>query len=228
MAESVLIVDPDPEVAKILYKVMRSNQLEADIVGSGEEAVHAFSKLDYSLVITELELPEMDGFALIRALRNRSSKLPILVLSVRAEDYDVLYAIDVGADDYVIKPFNPVTLGAKVKAMLRRFRGNLAEKDNVISVGPFLYNASTLRLYKAGVEIVLTGKENALMKMLLDNPEHIFTKEEMFRAVWGEDNCSGDNTIMVYVNRLRQKVEDDPTTPRYIQTIRGVGYRFMA
>ena len=138
----------------------------------------------------------------------------------------MLYALDIGADDYVVKPFNPVTLGAKAKALIRRSRGSLSEEETILTAGPFTYNTSTLRFYKNNVEIPLTSKENSMMKLFLDNVNRIFSRDMLYDMIWG-DAIVDDNAIMVYVNRLRQKIEDMPEAPKYIQTVRGIGYRFV-
>lgn len=127
---------------------------------------------------------------------------------------------------YLTKPFNPVTLGAKIKALIRRSRGGLGGEGSVIAAGPFRYDTTTLRFYKNGVEIVLSSKENAMMKLFLDNVNRIFTKDMIYDMVWGSAIVD-ENAIMVYINRLRQKIEEDPARPAYIQTVRGLGYRFV-
>ena len=168
----------------------------------------------------------MDGFQVVQAIRRRGLRLPIIIVSGRKEDYDTLYGLDIGADDYVTKPFNPVTLGAKVKALIRRSRNHLPGVDSVIAAGPFQYNTSTLRFYKNGREILLSSKENAMMKLFIDNVNRIFSKDMLYDLIWGEAIID-ENAIMVYVNRLRQKIEEDPSNPQYIQTVRGLGYRFV-
>jgi DNA-binding response OmpR family regulator len=168
----------------------------------------------------------MDGFEVVRALRARGVKTPIIIVSGRQEDYDTLYGLDIGADDYITKPFNPVVLGAKVKAMIRRNQDNISGSSSVITAGPFLYDTHTLRLYKHGEEIILSSKENAMMKLFLDNINRIFSKKMLYEMVWGEAIID-ENAIMVYINRLRQKIEDEPSKPQYIQTVRGLGYRFV-
>lgn len=226
MPIEILIVDDDPAVAAMLYKVVQGNGYQADVAESGEEAMEKMQRREYALLLLDINLKGMDGFEVIQQLRDMGRKTPIIVVSGRKEEYDTIYGLDIGADDYITKPFNPVTLGAKLKAMIRRSQGSLAEDDNTIAAGPFSYHSSTLRLFKNGEEITLTGKENAMMKLFLDNEHHIFSRDALYEMVWG-GTLVDDNAVMVYINRLRQKIEDNPDKPRYIQTVRGVGYRFV-
>ena len=224
--DKVLIVDDDASVSRMLYKVLKSNGLEAVTADSGEAAMRLLAKQDFSLMLLDINLGGMDGFEVINKIRGGGMKLPIIIVSGRKEDYDTLYGLDIGADDYITKPFNPVTLAAKVKALIRRSHGSLAEDDRAIVAGPFTYNTTTLRLYKHGKEILLTSKENAMMKLFLDNVGSIFSKDMLYDLVWG-NSIVDENAIMVYINRLRQKIEDTPESPKYIQNIRGIGYRFV-
>ena len=224
MADTVLIVDDDKAVQTMLYKVIRSNGLSADLASGGQEALSLAEERKYDLILLDINMHGMDGFEVIQRLRSRGVKTPIIIVSGRQEDYDTLYGLDIGADDYVTKPFNPIVLGAKVKALIRRSKGELGSA--VIAAGPFRYNTSTLRFYKDDREILLSSKENSIMKLFIDNVNRIFSKDMIYDLVWGEAIID-ENAIMVYINRLRQKIEDDPSTPRYIQTVRGLGYRFV-
>ena len=226
MADLVLIVDDDEAVRTTLYKVIRSNGLDAEMASGGVQALELISKTHYDLILLDVNMPGMDGFSLVQKLRSRGIKTPIIIVSGRKEDYDTLYGLDIGADDYVTKPFNPIVLGAKVKALIRRSKGSLQGADAVTLAGPFRYNNTTLRFYKNGTEIVLSSKENAIMKLFMDNINRIFPKEMIYSMVWGEAIVD-ENAVMVYINRLRQKVEDDPASPKFIQTVRGLGYRFV-
>lgn len=226
MADLVLIVDDDEAVRTTLYKVIRSNGLDAELASSGEEALGMTRGKHYDLILLDVNMQGMDGFSVVQQLRSRGFKTPIIIVSGRKEDYDTLYGLDIGADDYVTKPFNPIVLGAKVKALIRRSKGSLHGADAVTIAGPFRYNNTTLRFYKNGTEIILSSKENAIMKLFMDNVNRIFPKDMIYNLVWGE-SIIDENAIMVYINRLRQKIEDDPSKPKYIQTVRGLGYRFV-
>ena len=226
MADLVLIVDDDESVRTTLYKVIRSNGLDAAMASSGEQALEMIGKTHFDLILLDVNMHGMDGFSVVQRLRGRGIKTPIIIVSGRKEDYDTLYGLDIGADDYVTKPFNPIVLGAKVKALIRRSKGSLHGADADTTAGPFRYNNSTLRFYKNGVEIILSSKENAIMKLFMDNINRIFPKEMIYNMIWGE-TIVDENAVMVYINRLRQKIEDDPASPKYIQTVRGLGYRFV-
>ena len=226
MADPVLIVDDDTAVLTILYKVIKSNGLEADTASSGEQALALLTQREYELLLLDINMKGMDGFEVIQTIRRNGLKIPIIIVSGRKEDYDTLYGLEIGADDYITKPFNPITLGAKVKALIRRSRNKLPGAESDLTAGPFRYNTSTLRFYKNDIEIPLSSKENAIMKLFIDNVNRIFSRDMLYELVWG-DAIIDDNAIMVYINRLRQKIEDDPSKPKYIQTVRGLGYRFV-
>lgn len=226
MADHVLIVDDDEAVRTMLYKVIRSNGIEADTAAGGMEALNLIGQKTYDLILLDINMHGMDGFQVIQKIRSQGINTPIIVVSGRVEDYDMLYGLDIGADDYVTKPFNPVVLGAKVKALIRRSKNNPSASKDLLTAGPFQYNTSTLRFYKNEEEILLSAKENAMIKLFMDNVNRVFSKDMIYELVWGEAIID-ENAIMVYINRLRQKIEEDPGKPKYIQTVRGLGYRFV-
>ena len=201
--DTVLIVDDDAAVLNMLTKVIRSNGLGAACADSGERALEMLSERTFDLILMDVNMGGMDGFAAVETLRSRGIKTPVIIVSGRKEDFDTLYGLDIGADDYITKPFNPVTLGAKVKALIRRSRNGLPGEEHIITAGPFSYNTSTLRLYKNGVEIPLSSKENAMMKLFIDNVNRVFSKDMLYDLIWGEAVID-ENAIMVYINRLRQ------------------------
>ena len=223
----VLVVDDDEAVRTMLYKIMISNDFDVDQAASGAEALKLVDEKDYDLMLLDINMHGIDGFEVINTIRGQGKNLPIIVVSGRKADYDTLYGLDIGADEYITKPFNPVTLGAKAKALVRRSRSFVSEKETIIVAGPFSYDTQTLRFYKNGEEIPLSAKENAMIKLFIDNENRIFSKDTIYSMIWGE-TIIDENAIMVYVNRLRQKIEDDPSDPRYLQTVRGLGYRFKA
>ena len=226
MADKVLVVDDDKIILTMLYKALKTSGLDADLAISGEAALELLKKNEYDLILLDINMRGIDGFEVIQRIRKAGMGIPIMVVSGRKEDKDALYGLDIGADDYITKPFNPVTLVAKAKALIRRYHNEKTQSGiNIITAGPFKYNTSTLRFYKNDVEIPLSSKENSMMKLFIDNVDHIFSKDMIYSEIWGE-TIIDENAIMVYVNRLRQKIEDDPSSPKYLITVRGLGYRF--
>ena len=225
MSDKVLVVDDDKTILTMLFKALKNNGIEADLAISGEAALELVKQNKYDLILLDINMRGINGFEVIQQLRGNGLTTPVMVVSGRKEDQDALYGLEIGADDYITKPFNPVTLVAKAKALIRRSRSTSTSGTNIIKAGPFTYNTSTLRFYKNDVEIPLSSKENSMMKLFIDNVDHIFSKDMIYSVIWGE-TIIDENAIMVYVNRLRQKIEDDPSNPKYLITVRGLGYRF--
>lgn len=226
MSDKVLIVDDDEAICKMLSKVMDSNDLESDIAMSGMEALKKVQNHTYDIILMDVMMDDMEGFEVIKKMRAGGIQTPIIIISGRSEDYDALYGLSVGADDYITKPFRPLVVGAKVKALIRRNKNQVLSSQNIIEHGCFKYDNSSLRFYKNGKEIILSSKENGLILLFMSHPDQVFTKEMIYEHVWGNTIAVDDNTIMVYINRLRNKIEDNPQKPRYIITVRGAGYRF--
>ena len=224
MTPKALIVEDDEAVRNTLAKVLTSSGIQSVSTASGQKALEAIEQDAFDILLLDLNLDGIDGFEVIRTLRSQGSRIPVMVVSGRTEDVDQLYSLEIGADDYITKPFNPVTLGAKAKALIRRAQSSGPSAP--IEAGPFRFDNETLKLYKNGVELPLSAKESAIMKLFLDNPNRVFSKSSLYDLIWGSA-ATDDNTIVVYINRLRNKVEDDPSHPEHIQTVRGLGYRFV-
>ena len=224
--DKILIVDDDISICKLLQKVMDSNNLDSNIATSGKDAIELTEKTKYDVILMDIMMGDMEGFDVIKRIRNNNISTPIIIISGRSEDYDALYGLSVGADDYITKPFRPLVVGAKVKALIRRTKNQTISTDSTIEVGCFKYDTSTLRFYKNDEEIILTAKENSFIILFLKNPNKVFSKEMLYEHVWGNLIAVDDNTIMVHINRLRKKIEDDFNNPHHILTVRGVGYRF--
>ncbi len=227
MADKILIVDDDPAICKLLEKVMHSNGMETTVADSGTMALRLLASCSYDLILMDVSLGDMEGFEVIKNLRGQGIKTPVMIVSGRNEDYDSLYGLSVGADDYITKPFRPVVLGAKVKALIRRNRDLVLDKPDVLKCGPFSYQYTAMRFYKGEEELLLSTREAALMLLFLQHPGQVYTKEMIYEQVWGTGIAVDDNAIMVYINRLRGKIEDDRQKPVHIITVRGLGYRFV-
>lgn len=166
-------------------------------------------------------MPEMDGFSVIKALRSESN-IPILILSARTQDHDKILGLNLGADDYIAKPFNPLEIVARVRALLRR--ASMTESD-VLTVRDLRLDTRSFQLTMSGVPVDLTPTEYKILAHLMRSPGRIFTKVQLYEAVNGQFFESNDNTMMVHISKLREKIEDDPRDPKYIMTVRGLGYK---
>lgn len=227
MADKVLIVDDDPAIRKLMQKVMRSSELEPTVVDCGQAALDIIARESFDMILMDVTLGDMEGFDVIHTIRGQGVTTPVIIISGRSEDYDMLYGLSLGADDYVTKPFRPHVLAAKVKALIRRSKSFLQEKENLLTCGPFTYEGTTMRFYKNGEELNLSAKERSMLLLFIKHPQQVYTKDMIYEHVWGNTIAVDDNAIMVYVNRLRGKIEDDIRHPKHIITIRGLGYRFV-
>ena len=221
----ILIVDDEQFVRRTISRVLKSEGMVVAEASSGAEALDMVQKHSFDLIILDIIMDGMDGFQVVGQLRELGILTPVFMLSGRQADNDKILALGIGADDYITKPFSTTVLCAKIKAYLRRVSLAGQQKSNVIAFGPFCYICDEMRLFKNETEILLSGKESLLMKCFLSNPNRILTKEQIYCQVWG-NSVVDDNTIMVHIRRLRTKIEDDAAQPRYLKTIRGLGYQF--
>ncbi len=205
---------------------MKSNELDPTIAMSGQEALDIIKNHTFDIILMDVMLGDMEGFEVIKKIRSQEISTPVMIVSGRNEDYDSLYGLSLGADDYITKPFRPLVLGAKVKALIRRNKNLVLDSSDILEAGPFSYDSSTMRFYKNGEELILSAKESALL-LFLKHPQQVFTKDMIYEHVWGNTVAIDDNAIMVYINRLRGKIEENKQSPQHIITIRGLGYRFI-
>lgn len=224
--DRILIVEDDQLIAELERDYLLADGMESDIVTNGVEAVLQFRKREYSAVLLDLMLPGKSGFDICREIRALSD-VPILLVTAKKEDIDKIKGLGLGADDYVVKPFSPVELTARVKAHMQIHKtlkeGN---KEDVISAGPLQIYPGSYRAYKGEQALELTSREFQLLMFLAQNPNIVFTRERIFDSVWGMEAVGDMSTVTVHVNKLRDKIEDDPSEPQIIQTVWGVGYRF--
>ena len=225
MPDKVLIVDDDTSIRKLMSKVITCNDLIPVAVSNGEEAIKLLKNTTFQLILLDIMLPGIDGFQVLKQIRYMGIKTPVIIISGKTEDYETLYGLDLGADNYIYKPFNPVILGAKIKALIRRDKQGQNTHGETTTLGPFTLDNKSMRFYKGDEEIFLSAKELILMKLFLEHPNQVFSREALYEQIRG-DSVVDDNAIMVYINRLRNKIEENPKTPKYIQTIWGKGYTF--
>lgn len=224
----ILVVDDEKLVRRMIARVLESEGMDIVEATNGLDAVRMAQAQPFDLIILDIIMEGMDGFQVIHQLRSLGILTPVFILSGRQADNDKVFALGIGADDYITKPFSPSVLCAKVKACLRRMSLSAQSSGSaVLSAGPFCYFCDEMQLLKNGVEVPLSSKESFLMKYFLTNQNKVLSREQIYRSIWG-DNVVDDNTIMVHIRRLRTKIEDDPNKPLYLRTIRGVGYQFVA
>lgn len=225
-AAKILIVDDEKFVRRTISRVLSSEGFATFEASNGPDALRMAQEQPFDLMILDIVMDGMDGFQVIRTLRDQGILLPVFVLSGRQADNDKILALGIGADDYITKPFSTTVLCAKVKACLRRMGLSNRQRENILSLGPFQYVCDEMRLFQDGREIPLSSKESLLIKYFFSNPNRILSKEQIYRNVWGNDVVD-DNTIMVHIRHLRVKIEADATRPNYLRTVRGVGYQFV-
>ena len=221
----ILIVDDEKMVRRTISRVLGSQGMSTMEADNGGTAIRLAQSQHFDLIILDIIMDGMDGFQVVRQLRDLGILTPVFILSGRMADNDKVLALGIGADDYITKPFSPSVLCAKVKACLRRIELSGQGSENILAAGPFRYICDEMRLQKDGTDILLSSKESFLMKCFLSNLNKVLTKEQIYSYIWG-NNIVDDNTIMVHIRRLRIKIEDDPNQPVYLKTVRGVGYQF--
>lgn len=219
--QKILIAEDDRDIRELLKLYLESEGylvLEAE---NGKQALETAQKQRPDLAILDIMMPEMSGLDLTRRLREKTM-MPILILSARDQDHDKILGLNLGADDYMTKPFNPLELVARVRALLRRS----SSRPDVLKAGELCLDFSAHTLMKGNRQIQLTPMEYKILSILMRSPGRIYTKVQLYEAVCGEYFENDENTIMVHISRIREKMEDDPKRPVHIITVRGVGYKF--
>ncbi|MEA4915409.1 MAG: response regulator transcription factor [Christensenella sp.] len=223
---SVLIVDDEEFVRRTIERVLEKEGIATHEAASGPAAIALLQTQKFDLIILDIIMKEMDGFHVIHQIRSMGILTPLFILSGCLADTDKVFALGIGADDYVTKPFSTTVLCAKVKACLRRAEIASRQSGSKLEAGPFRYMPDEMKLFKNGIDIPLSSKESLLMKYFLNNPNKVLSKEQIYIHVWG-NNVIDDNTIMVHIRHLRMKIEDDPQQPDFLKTVRGIGYQFV-
>lgn len=221
---NILVADDEKEIVDLVDLYLRNNYT---VIKSydGEDALNKINENKIDLAIIDIMMPNMDGYKLIENIR-KDKKIPIIIISAKTQSYDKIIGLDIGADDYITKPFDPLELVARVKSQLRRYYKftNVEKKTSKIKVRNLTLDIENLRVEKSGKEIHLTSTEYKILELLMTNKNKVFTKKNIFESVWEEDYYNEDNAIMVHMSKLRDKIEDKNN--KYIKTIRGLGYKF--
>ncbi len=223
-AVSILVVDDEPIVREVVVRYLEQAGYDTLEAGDGDVARELFERESPNLVVLDLMLPGTDGISLCRWIRARSDT-PLIMVTALGEEADRLVGLEVGADDYVTKPFSPRELVARVKAILRRASSD-APKAETIATGELLVDARRREAFRRGEVLSLTAREFDLLWFLAGHPNRVFSRTELMERVWGYASALDTGTVTVHVRRLRAKIEADPANPRYLETVWGVGYRF--
>jgi DNA-binding response OmpR family regulator len=223
---TVLVVDDEPIVREVVVGYLRRDGFRTLEAGDGNRARELLEADLPSLVVLDLMLPGMDGLELCRWIRARSN-VPVIMLTARGEEADRIVGLELGADDYVTKPFSPRELAARVRTVLRR-SSSPTLSDARLSVGALEIDASTREVTKAGEPVRLTAREFDLLWFLASHPRRVFSRSQLMDRVWGYEAALDTGTVTVHMRRLREKIEDDPSRPRFLETVWGVGYRFCS
>jgi DNA-binding response OmpR family regulator len=226
----VLIIEDEKSIAELQRDYLEIHGFAADLEHRGDTGLRRALSGDYDLVILDLMVPGMDGFELCRKLRAKT-EIPIIVVSARSEETDIIRGLGLGADDYMTKPFSPAEMVARVKAHLDRYErlaGGGGTGRGVISIRGLTIDRASRRVHLDGREIRLTAKEFDLLAFLASHPDQVFSRSDLFERIWGLDAEGDLATVTVHIGRLRDKLEPDPANPRFIETVWGAGYRFRA
>ena len=224
---NILLAEDDEDIVKLLKLYLENEGYVVLWAKDGVEASEIFDKEKVDLALVDIMMPRMNGYELTKYIRKKSN-IPIIILSAAQLDSDKILGLNLGADDYMVKPFNPLELIAIINANLRRFYklGNVKDADDgKINIGELTLDTHMLTLEKKGVPINLTATEYKILVMLMKSPGRVFTKMQIYEEVNGDYYANDDNTMMVHISNLRDKIEDDPKNPRYIKTVRGLGYK---
>jgi DNA-binding response OmpR family regulator len=222
---TVLVVDDEPIVREVVVRYLEREGYATIEASDGEGARSLLERETPDLVVLDVMLPGTDGLELCRWIRGRS-ELPVIMLTARGEEADRIVGLELGADDYVTKPFSPRELAARVRTVLRRARAGAAPTER-IAFGDVELDAGTREVRRGGAEVRLTAKEFDLLWFLASHPRRVFGRDQLMSRVWGYEAALDTGTVTVHVRRLREKIEDDPSTPRHLQTVWGIGYRVV-
>lgn len=227
MKETILIVDDDTEIRKLIAIYLENEGFETIQLANGEEAVQLLQSIDVDLILLDVMMPKMNGIEACIKIREKKTT-PIIFLSAKSEDLDKIQGLISGADDYITKPFNPLELIARVKSQIRRstkYNEGAEQNRRNIQIEDLNINLETRLVYVHGNEIRLTPKEFDILALLAKNQGMVMSVEKIYEMVWRDDFLKSDNTVMVHITKIREKIEDNPKKPSYIKTVWGVGYK---
>lgn len=223
----VLIVEDEKEIADLEKDYLEISGFEVDVLNNGKDAINHITENNYDLLILDLMLPNTNGFEICKSIREKID-IPIIMVTAKVESIDKIRGLGIGADDYITKPFDPAELVARVEAHIKQYErltGNKKQNDNIKKIKNIQIYMDCWKVYKNNEEIKFANKEFELLKFLAENPNQVFSKEKLFETIWGYDYVGDVATVTVHINRIRDKIEDDPSNPVIIETVWGAGYR---
>ncbi|MDF2616145.1 MAG: gtcR [Sedimentibacter sp.] len=221
----VLVAEDEKDLRELLKLNLEKEGYAVVCAKNGKEALDIFCSDVFDIGIFDVMMPVLDGFNLLRKIRETST-VPIIMLTARGEDMDKVLGFGLGADDYLVKPFSMAELIVRIEARLRRSIKITNEKSAVLTIGALTLNPEACSVCRNNSQLELNAKEYLILKFFMENPERVFTKKQIYAAVWEEDYLYDYNTVMVHISRLRNKIENEPQNPSYIKTIKGIGYKF--
>ena len=227
MAKKVLVVDDEKLIVKGIRFSLEQDGMVVDCAYDGEEALKMATDHEYDMILLDVMLPKMDGFEVCQRIREFSN-MPIVMLTAKGDDMDKILGLEYGADDYITKPFNNLEVKARIKAIMRRTNAGQAKEKNgkVIESGDLRLDCESRRAFVMNKEVNLTAKEFDLLELLVNNPNKIYSRENLLNLVWGYEYPGDVRTVDVHVRRLREKIENNPSEPKYVHTKWGVGYYY--
>ena len=228
MGKRVLVVDDEKLIVKGIRFSLEQDSMEVDCAYDGEEALRMATENTYDMILLDVMLPKMDGFEVCQHIREFSN-VPIIMLTAKGDDMDKILGLEYGADDYITKPFNILEVKARIKAIMRRITPvkSAQEEEKVIENGDLKLDYESRQLFVKGKEINLTAKEFDLLELLVTHPNKVYSREKLLNLLWGQDYPGDERTVDVHVRRLREKVEANPSEPKYVHTKWGVGYYYQ-
>lgn len=225
---TILVVDDDREIVRAIAKLLELEDLQVLKAYNGMEALDILMTQNVQLIILDVMMPKMDGLSATMKIRE-SKNIPIIILSAKTEDSDKVIGLSMGADDYVTKPFNPSELVARVKSQLRRYLrlGDMQSirEEKRIDIGGLSLDTDAKQVFVDGEQVKMTATEFKILELLMRNAGRVFSAEEIYRLVWNEEAYSVENTVMVHIRHIREKIEIDPKTPKYLKVVWGIGYK---
>ena len=228
MSSKILIIEDEESIAELEKDYLELSGFEVQIENSGDTGLKVALEKDFNLILLDLMLPEVDGFEICKQVREKKNT-PILMVSAKKDDIDKIRGLGLGADDYITKPFSPSEMVARVKAHLARYErliGSGVQENEIIEIRGLKIDKTARRVYLNGEEKIFTTKEFDLLTFLAQNPNRVFSKEELFKKIWDMDSVGEIATVTVHIKKIREKIEFSTAKPQYIETIWGVGYRF--